>query len=129
MHKEDPTQKTGKLDIVSGNAGGVRGKEGAVRAEQVVAVEPPGDYNYTKAYTNDPAYKGPKKAEREPVGSVYVVSITKASKLDPSALLATVKDGDKSSETLRNYGLEIFDPKSTFTDPAQQKDLKNYVGL
>ena len=129
VHKEDPSQKTGKLDIVSGNAGGVRGKEGAVRAEQVIAVEPPSDYNWSKAYTNDPNYKGPKKAEREPVGCVYVVSITKASKLDPSALLATVKDGDKSSETLRNYGLEIFDPKATFTGPDQQKDLSKYVGL
>ena len=129
VHKEDPSQKTGKLDIVSGNAGGVRGKEGAVRAEQVVVAEPPADYNYTKAYTNAPGYTGPKKAEREPPGHVYVVSITKASRLDPSALLATVKEGDKSSETLKSYGLEIFDPKATFTEPSQVKDLKNYIGL
>lgn len=127
--KEDPNTKTGKMDIVSGNAGGVRGKEGAVRAEQVTVVEPPGDYNYTKAHTNDPSYKGPKKAEREPPGHVYLVSVVKASKLDPSALLATIKDGENTSEQLKNYGLEKFDAKSTFTDPKQQQDLKNYVGI
>jgi len=128
-HKEDPTTKVGKMDIVSSNAGGVRGKEGAVRAEQVTVVDPPADYNYTKARTDAPDYKGPKKAEREPVGHVYMVSLIKASRLDPSALLATVKDGDQSSETLKKYGIEKFDPKGTFTDAKQQQDLKNYVGI
>lgn len=127
--KEDPKSKTGKMDIVSGNAGGVRGNEGAVRAEQVTVVEPPADYNYTRARSNDPAYKGPKKAEREPVGHVYLVSVVKASRLDPSALLATIKDGEKSSEQLKKYGLEVFDPKATFTDAKQVQDLKDYVGL
>ncbi len=127
--KEDPNTKAGKMDIVSGNAGGVRGNEGAVRAEQVTVVEQPSDYNYTKAYTNDPTYKGPKKAEREPVGHVYLVSVVKASKLDPSALLATIKDGESTSEQLQKYGLEKFDAKGTFTDAKQQQDLKNYVGI
>lgn len=130
VHKPDPTTRLGPVDVVSGNAGGVRAREGAVRSEQINIVEPPSNYNYTRAHTNDPTYTGPKKADREPKGNVYLINIIKGSRLDPEQLLASLKPGQTTNEELERYGLETFDLKATFSkNEHQKKELSKIFGI
>jgi hypothetical protein len=121
----DPPSGEGTVHIVSGNAAGVRGGEGAVRVEQVTRQKQPGSYNWFKAMEKDKdpssSYSGPL---RPPPGVVWLVSIVRLSQLDANMLLQGTESAS-SDELLAQHGLEHFDLVATFgSTPQMMKYLK-----